>query len=61
MNQGSQLGLRNAADNLLRPDYQLYLGGGSWATFDITTLAQAGKISKYASTRSPYLVNLTYR
>jgi hypothetical protein len=59
-NLGSMLGLRSTLGNLLRPDYQLPLGNGSWATFDITTAGQAGKIFKYRSPGSPYLVNLNY-
>jgi hypothetical protein len=60
MNLGSKLGLTNDDWNLIRPDYQLNLGGGNWATFDISTLGEAGKIKIYNSVRSPCLVNLIY-
>ena len=59
-NQGSLLGSRNAAGNLLRPDFQVQLSNGSWAIFDITTAGEASKISKYAHANAPYLINIVY-
>jgi RHS repeat-associated protein len=46
-NQGHLQGMRNAAGNLVRPDYQIPMSGGRLGIIDITTPGQAGKISKY--------------
>jgi hypothetical protein len=60
LNKGSVLGLRNSAGNLLRPDYQLLLGGGNVSTFDISTVGMAAKIWKYNGAKSTYLINVSY-
>jgi YD repeat-containing protein len=62
LNQGSQLGLKNGKANLVKPDYQLKLADGKWATFDITTYGQQGKaMQKYAHRDSPFLFEILYR
>jgi hypothetical protein len=60
LDRGSQLELRSSRGNLLRPDFQLRLGNGRWAIFDITTVGQLGKISKYRHRRAPFLIEILY-
>lgn len=60
-NSGSAVGSRSLlSKRLLRPDFQIDLGGGKWAVIDLTQSKQAPKILKYSHRDVPYLRNIFY-
>lgn len=59
-NQGSKLRTLSDLGALLRPDYQIPLGGGKWAIVDLTRTKQASKILKYSHRDVVFMRNVFY-